>query len=61
MLKSWQTTLSGIAAIGAGTALLIWGDKSVEIIAAGTGLIATGIGLMRARDNHVPSEQAGAK
>lgn len=56
---SWKTSAAGFIAI-AGTAISQfkpeWAGLFSQIVA-----IATGIGLLSARDNNVTSEQAGAK
>jgi hypothetical protein len=65
-MKSWQTTLAGIAAIVAAIANAIVAQFDTEpltvpdwplVIAA----ISAGIGLIRARDNDKSSEDVGAK
>ena len=62
-MKSWKTTLSGVAAILAALGGLAKGvsDGNYEIVGASITGIITGIGLIMARDNGVTSEQAGAK
>jgi hypothetical protein len=56
---SWKTSAAGIVAI-AGTAISQfkpeWAGLFSQVVA-----IATGIGLLSARDNNVTSEQAGLK
>jgi hypothetical protein len=63
-MKSWKTTLSGVATILGGVAgaikLYLSGNVG-EAITVGFTAITTGIGLIAARDNNVSSEQAGAK
>src|SRR5688500_20255917 len=65
-MKSWQTTLAGIAAIVAAIANAIVAQFDSDpmtvpdwplVVAA----IAAGIGLIRARDNDKSSEDVGAK
>lgn len=62
-LRSWKTSLGGLAAIftgiGAIAAGISAGDWSV-IGTAGPAVLA-GIALLFARDNNVTSEEAGAK
>jgi hypothetical protein len=63
-MKSWKTTLSGVAVILAGLATAIKaglaGDYGTAFTALSTAIPA-GIGLIAARDNGVTSEQVGAK
>ena len=58
-MKSWKTTLGGIGAIlgsiGAAIKLYQAGDLAAAATALITG-ISTGLGLIFARDNNVPSE-----
>ena len=62
MLKSWKTTVAGIAAILTGAAMLLQaliGDGgSIE---GGIASVMAGVGLLAARDNGVSSESAGAE
>lgn len=61
MLKSWKSTLLGIAAILSGIGNL---DLTSLLGAGEVGQLApvlAGIGLLFARDNDVTSEKAGAK
>ncbi len=51
MTTSWQTTVAGLGCIGAGVYLIVEGKGAVE----GAGLIAGGLGLMRAKDANVVS------
>ena len=67
-LRSWRTSLSGIASIasGAGVCLRVLGDEggifaNVEAFLSGVGLILTGIGLLAARDNLVSSQDVGVR
>jgi hypothetical protein len=63
-MKSWKTTLSGIATIlgGVAGAIKLWLSGNVaEAITVGFTAVTTGIGLIVARDNGVSSEQAGVK
>lgn len=62
-MKSWKTTLGGIASLLSGLAGLAHavsvGDYSnLPVLLAA---ITSGAGLIFARDNKVTSEQAGAK
>ena len=63
-MKSWKTTLSGVAVILGAVATAIKaglaGDYATALGALATGVPA-GVGLIAARDNSVSSEQAGAK
>ena len=63
-MKSWKTTLSGVATILAAVATALKtglaGDYGTALTTLATGVPA-GIGLIAARDNGVSSEQAGAK
>jgi hypothetical protein len=62
-MKSWRTSLSGIAtilaSIGGAMKLFAAGQTTEAVTVLITG-IPTGIGLIKARDNKVTSEQAGA-
>lgn len=64
---NWKTTQAGIAAIGAGLAILGTSLKDgaqigdVNGIMEAVGLIAGGLGLIFARDRNVSSEESGAK
>ena len=65
-MKSWKTTLAGIAAIIAAIALAIAHqfDADANTIAEWGGVaaaVAAGVGLILARDNDVSSEDAGIK
>lgn len=64
-MKSWKTTLAGIAAIVAavGTAVSAQFDNDPATVPDWTmviGMITAGVGLMLARDNDKTSEQVGA-
>jgi len=62
-MKSWKTTIAGIAAIvtAIASAAGAWAaGQPVDFTATATAIMA-GIGLIAARDNAVSSEQAGAK
>lgn len=63
-MKSWKTTLSGVAVILGALSVAIKaalaGDYGAAITSIVTGVPA-GVGLIAARDNNVSSEQAGAK
>lgn len=66
MFSSYRTTITGVVAIlsglaAIGTALVAKDGPNMEAVGAGITGIATGIGLLCARDNKVTSEQAGAK
>ncbi len=56
-LKSWQTTISGIACIVAGVYLISAGKG----IGEGSGLVFAGIGLLRAKDADVHSTEGEVK
>jgi|TARA_R110000868_G_scaffold223216_10_gene475090 hypothetical protein len=65
-MKSWKTSLTGIAAIltavGAAIMALMDNDPATVIdVAATAAAIMAGVGLIFARDNNVSSEAAGAK
>jgi len=65
-MKSWKTTLAGIAAIVAAIALAIAHqfDNDPTTIADWSAVITAltaGVGLVLARDNDKTSEQAGAR
>jgi len=64
-MKSWKTTLAGIAAIVAavGTAVSAQFDNDPATVpdwTMGIGMITAGVGLVLARDNDKTSEQVGA-
>jgi hypothetical protein len=64
-MKSWKTTVAGIAAIVAalGTALVALFDADPLTLpdwGAVAAAVMAGIGLIAARDNGVTSEKAGA-
>lgn len=62
-MKSWKTTLAGIAAILTGAGMLFTGiiGKSGEEVMTGISSIIAGVGLLTARDNDISSEEAGIK
>jgi hypothetical protein len=65
-MKSWKTSLTGIAAIltavGAAIMALMDNDPATVIdVAATAAAVMAGVGLIFARDNNVSSEAAGAK
>lgn len=65
-MKSWKTTVTGIAAIltavGAALTALFDNDPATTLdVAVTASAIMAGIGLIFARDNGVTSEEAGAK
>ena len=65
-MKSWKTSLTGIAAIltavGAAIMALMDNDPATVIdVAATAAAVMAGVGLIFARDNNVTSEAAGAK
>lgn len=65
-MKSWKTTLAGIAAIVSAVALAIAHhfDSDPTTIADWSAVITAltaGVGLVLARDNDKTSEQAGAR
>lgn len=65
-MKSWKTTVAGVAGVIAAIATAIQaqfdGDPAtIPDWALVGGLLATGIGLLLARDNDKTSEQAGAR
>lgn len=45
----WRTTFAGIAAMAVGAALMILG-KEADSKATGAGLVAVGLGLLKAKD-----------
>ncbi len=66
MIKSWKTSLAGIAAVGVVlfAALEMHFDNdplTVPNWGAVVGAMIAGVGLLFARDNDVSSESAGAK
>jgi hypothetical protein len=66
MIKSWKTSLAGIAAVGVVlfAALEMQFDNdplTVPNWGAVVGAMIAGVGLLFARDNDVSSESAGAK
>jgi hypothetical protein len=65
-MKSWKTTLTGIAAIltavGAALTAIFDNNPNTTIdVAVTASAVMAGIGLIFARDNNVTSEDAGAK
>jgi hypothetical protein len=65
-MKSWKTTVTGIAAIltavGAALTALFDNDPATTLdVTVTASAIMAGIGLIFARDNGVTSEEAGAK
>ena len=62
-MKSYKTTLAGIAAILVAAASVLTGVSEGTAIdwTAVIGAVIAGVGLIAARDNNVTSEQAGAK
>jgi hypothetical protein len=64
-MKSWKTTLGGVAAILAGLGLIAKmvseGNYDAEKILGALTAIGAGFTGIFARDNNVSSEQAGAK
>ena len=62
-MKSYKTTLAGIAAILVAAARVLTGfsDGTAVDWTAVIGAVIAGVGLIAARDNDVTSEQAGAK
>lgn len=62
-MKSWKTTLAGVAALltSLGIAIKAFTVGDFATVAASVSGIATGIGLLFARDNNVSSEDAGIK
>jgi len=63
MKKSWKTSAGGIATIIGGlcAAFTLWSqDNKSEAISTGLAAVATGFGLLSARDNNVTSHDAGA-
>lgn len=64
-MKSWKTTLAGVAAIVAAVATAVSAqfDNNPATVPDWTlviGMITAGVGLMFARDNDKTSEQVGA-
>lgn len=53
-MKSWQTTVAGMGCIGLGAYLLTSGKEGAVV--QGAGLIAAGLGLIRAKDASVHSD-----
>jgi hypothetical protein len=63
-MKSWKTSLGGIATILGGlcAAFTLYQQGNVsEAMATAVAAIGTGLGLLSARDNKVSSEDAGVK
>lgn len=65
-MKSWKTTVAGVAAIltavgAALTAIFDNDPNTVFDVATTSAAVMVGIGLILARDNNVSSEEAGAK
>lgn len=65
-MKSWKTTVTGVAAIltavGAALTALFDNDPNTTLdVTVTASAIMAGIGLIFARDNNVSSEDAGAK
>ena len=67
-MKSWKTSLAGVAALctALGTILKAWAAGGPAALAtidwtATIASISAGLGLLAARDNNVTSEQALAK
>jgi len=65
-MKSWKTTVAGIAAIIAAIALAVSNEfdadpATVADWGAVLATIAAGVGLLFARDNDKSSEKVGAK
>jgi len=65
-MKSWKTTVAGIAAIIAAIALAIANEfdadpATVADWGAAIAALSAGLGLLFARDNNKSSEQVGAK
>lgn len=58
MLKSWETTLSGLVVAGSVVAMHSFPEHS-KLITSVMGVFMS-YGLIRARDNNVSSEDAGA-
>jgi hypothetical protein len=62
-MKSWKTSTGGIATIVAGlaAAVTLWcQENKTEAVSTAMAAIATGFGLLSARDNKVTSQDAGA-
>lgn len=59
LFTSWRTTLAGVVAV-ASYVLPFFGVPIPPDVTQGVLAVATGVGLMSARDNKVSSEQAGA-
>jgi uncharacterized YccA/Bax inhibitor family protein len=65
-MKSWKTTLAGVAGVVAAIATAVQaqfdGDPAtIPDWALVAGLLATGVGLLLARDNDKTSERVGAR
>lgn len=64
-MKSWKTTLGGVAAILAGLGLIAKmvsdGDYNAEKLMAAVAAVGAGFTGIFARDNNVSSEEAGVK
>jgi hypothetical protein len=65
-MRSWKTTVLGVGAIlvAVGGALVAMFDESAETVVnveATVAAVMAGLGLIFARDNGVPSEDAGVR
>lgn len=64
-MTSWKTTVTGIAGILTGLAVIAKavaaGTFDMTILGPGIAAVTSGFGLIFARDHNVTSEQAGAK
>lgn len=60
-MKSWKTTLAGLAAALGMASQTLEGPPWLKIVGLGVSVLGLAVLGMTARDNDVTSEQAGAK